>query len=388
MVRQLKPSPLPDRIASTAPLRHWLWSAQRAYDGVLVPTDRPDSLLPFLQQKGTLQQINDLYCFTFDAPVSLNPAQLGPALPLRKIGSTTLSTYDLGHVTPKDSGQNRLHAVLHGQPVSYDLHTAVAVDPMQFWDLGGLRVLEARPLPDPTRTTAPKPQPHMPRQSAVFKDISEAKPIYDDIRDAVNAEKTYKMGDYIRKGGRLFRTVLSSIVLIFLGCVTVLAAMNVLTLSARGGLFGLIVVGCIIYALWWLFAGGRSVGVTGTKGTAKKGAGQSRYRGPGMFDRLKSWALWNTKMGDRLRADIARHINEVSRMIEKGDIDRALKRALALGAEQAANDKKRGHGPTSLPKARAALDMDLSGMEAPTASILNDNSFAQMATQYLSLIHI
>jgi hypothetical protein len=219
----------------------------------------------------------------------------------------------------------------------------------------------------------------------VFKEIKEAKPIYGDIRDAVDAEKSYKVGDYIRKGGRLLRATLSSIVLIFLGCVMVLGAMGILTFSARGGLSGLIVMGCIIYALWWLFSGGQSVGVIGTSGKAKQGAGQARYRGPGMFDRLKSWALWNTKMGDRLRADIARHINEVSRMIENGDIDRALKRALALGAEQAANENKRGHGPTSLPKARAALDMDLSGIEAPTSSILNDSSFVQMATQYREL---
>ncbi|WP_100369227.1 hypothetical protein [Yoonia maricola] len=339
-----------------------------------------------------LRQINDLYCFAFDAPVTLDPALLGPVLPLRAVGQTTLASYDLSHIVPADRGMNRLHVVRHGQPVSYDLYAAMPVDPLVFWDFEGLGFLRSMPLPKPATVPpfTPKPQPQTPRESAVLQEIKQAEPIYGDIRDAVDAAKSYDVMDYVRRGGRALRGLAATLLLICLGMIIAFGSLGVLTLGATSGLFGLFVACCIVYGLWLLFTGSQVIGGKGSnRATSARATNRSavppRYRGPGMFDRLKSWALWNTHLGDKLRADLSRHINEVSRMIENGEIDRALKRALALGAEQAAKDNRRNHGPASLPKPRATLDMDLSGLARPTASILNDRSFIQMAAQYRDL---
>lgn len=385
MARLLKPSPLACRIAPPTPLRNWLWSDARAYDGVLVPTYRPDDLLPFLKQKGVLRQIDDLYCFTFDAPVSLDPANLGAVLPLRDVGQATLTTYDLSHMAAEHRGGNRLHLVRHGQPVSYDMHAAVATDPLRFWDLGSLDVLPSAPLPAVANQSPYATELQTPRPSALLDEIAQAEPIYGDIREAVESARSYNLGDYVRRGGRFLRGVTSTIALICIGIIALLGSLGTIVIGARAGLFGLLFAASIIYVLWLLLTGRQSAGGAQPTRVAGQRSAQPRYRGPSIFDRLKSWALWNTNLGDKLRADLARHINEVSRMIEKGEIDRALKRALALGAQQSAAEQKRGHGPTSLPKPRATLDMNLSGIEGPTASFLDDNSFIQMATQYREL---
>lgn len=367
--------------------RHWLWSDQRSYNAVLVPEDKTDQLLPLLEHSGILRHIAGFYWLVFDTPVSLDPAQLGAVLPLRTLGTGVFSTYDLDHMTSENRGTNRLHVIQRGQAKSYDLHQSTTVNPMRFWDVTGLNLHRANPLPGPASTSkeATTQQAHIPRQSEPLAQIADTAPIYDDIRDAVDAAKSTDINARFRQGGRMLRGIVASLLLILFVFLAVLFSMGALATGARAGLPGLLIAIAVIYLLFWLFTGAKTI--AGRLGTTQSGAGRAapKYRGPGLFDRLKSWALWNTQLGDKLRTDIANHIKDVSRMIENGEIDRALKRALTLGAEQAARDKKRGAGPTGLPKTRASLDMDLSGMERPSASILDDGSFHQMATQYRQL---
>jgi hypothetical protein len=387
MAKQLSPSPLPGRVAPPLPPRHWLWSDQRTYDAVLVPDDKADQLLLLLAHSGMLRHIAGFYWLVFDTPVSLDPAQLGAVLPLRALGAGVFSTYDLAHMTPKDRGTNRLHIILQGQATSYDLHQAAAVNPMQFWDMTGLDLHRANPLPRPAAppkaTTAPPAQ--IPRQSKPLAQIADTAPVYADIHDAVNAAKSTNLKDSIRQGGRLLRGIAASVILILLVLLVFFLGVGIVAAGAQGGLLGLLVAFAVVYGLLRLFSGPKIV--VSSPSATQSGASRTtpKYRGPGVFDRLKSWALWNTQLGNKLRADLSRHINDVSRMIENGEIDRALKRALALGAEQDARTKKRSTGPTGLPKTRASLDMDFSGIERASASILDDGSFHQMARQYRML---
>ncbi|MBI1494376.1 hypothetical protein [Halocynthiibacter styelae] len=387
MVKLLKSGPLPNRIPPPTHIRDWLWSEARAYDGILIPANKPAKLIPFLEHEGTLVQIDAYLCFRFASPVFLDPAKIGVAMPLLAVKSAGLCSYDLGDNHLAHPGSNQLHIVQHGKPVSYDLHSATHLDPLTFWEFSDLTVLSSVPLPEhikPTQT-APPEKPQTPKLSVSLDALGNGGPVFGDIRNAVEATSSRNTGDIIRQGARLLRGIFASILIVVLGLVVIMGSLGILTTGARGGFVGLLFAVGVIYMLWKLFSGFGTIGVgQGTPRSGQWGTPQ-RHRGPGMFERLKSWALWNTNLGDKLRDQISRNINDVSRMIKNGEIDRALKHAIALGEQQEKVRKPRTFGPTSAPKPRASLDMDISGIEPSTSSILNDTSFLHIANQYRQL---
>lgn len=383
MVKQLKPSPLGARIAPPVPVQQWLWSDKRAYDAVLVPVgdERLDQLVMLLQHAGTLRVIDDLYCLVFDRPVVLDPAQLGAVLPVLSLGNRNLGTYDLAGMSSVQRGADRLHMVRQGKAVSYDLKMAAKVDPLEFWDFAGLEISRGMSLP---RAQNPiKVPPQIASHNAPLELMAQAKPVYGDIRQAVDAAKSSDAMDHIRRGGRLLRSVVASLILIGLLIASFAAGLGIIVTGARGGAVGFFVALAVIYGLRVLLRGSGVFGDRTIDSSAGHKAGPPR--GPGILDRLRSWAIWNTSLGDGFRADLARHLNDVSRMIERGEIDRALKRAISLGAQEEAEKKRNGFRPTKLPKPRASFDMDLSGVAQSTAPILSDHSYAEIADKYRQL---
>ncbi|MFK7753298.1 MAG: hypothetical protein AB8B51_12195 [Sedimentitalea sp.] len=379
MAGRLKPSPLGTRIAPPVPLRNGLWRSARRYDGVLIASSSTgiDQFVAWLACPGQLRQVGDFYCLIFDHAQTLDPADLGAVLPLRFVGPGMLSSCDLDPLSQGPGGANQLHVRHHGQSLWFDLDSATPVEALDFWDLSRLDVMRARALPGPAKAQTP----HIPRQSAPLESVAKTAPIYADIRSSVQSAQSHSAMDWLRSGVRGVRRILS--VVFWIGVALFVLAIFAGAIVAQSLAMAWAGVWVVIAAVWALaHLRSRSPARVGSKAGVSRRSAPSE---PGLLAQMKSWVLWNTRWGDRLRADLARHIKDVDRMIERGEIDRALKRALALGAKKDAQSKRSAMGPTGLPQKRASLDMDLSGIEPRAASILDDGSFAQMARRYRQL---
>ena len=391
MVRKLKHSPLPDRQRPARPLRDWLWSGKGPYDGILFPKDEAGILLPYLEHYQKLLLVDDWLVLIFRSPVELDPALLGHARPLRVTGTGSFTSFDLAHQPGLDDAARVLHIVHQGQKFQYDLVTAVLVDPMEFWDFSKIDVTSSQVLVTARMPSVPRPV-KAPGQSEQVAKIARVKPIYDDIHAAIDTAPDKNWRERADATGRVLNGILRLITKITLG---IFMLIFFLVIVLGGMSFGLVGLFLAFLFIGWIFRkltsprtigpeGGGQAGVQGAKGAA--GRQMPRNRGPGLFDRLKSWMLWNTSMGDKLRAELERHMDDVSKMIERGEIDRALKRAIALGAEEAEKKKKARSAPmSSVPDPRATLDLDYSGVDPPSASILTENGFGAMTTQYRDL---
>lgn len=364
-------------------MRDWLWIAAGSYDGVLIPRDEGASLTPYLDHYQKLLSLDDWYCLIFQNPVELDPAMLGRVLPLKATGAGNLSSFDLSHQTRQKSDTNGLHIVHHGQHRRFDLATAKAVDPLEFWDFSRLDVTRSQPL----ATASGQIQPTVvqaPSQNAQIVEIANMKSSFDDVRAAIDRVPNT---NWREKFHGIIRALLGvfSVIVVFLAIAFVLGVVAVV--SDVGSIVKTIipfVLAAFIFWLIWPKIQPRTIGREGVAQQAERANAASNFKGPGLFDRLKGWMLWNTSMGNRLRSKLERNMSEVSKMIERGEIDRALKRAMALGADQ--EGKKAKSSPmTSLPDPRATLDLDYSGVNAPAASILTEYGFEAMATQYRAL---
>ena len=107
---------------------------------------------------------------------------------------------------------------------------------------------------------------------------------------------------------------------------------------------------------------------------------------PGLLQRMKGWIYWNTPFGRGLKDRYAQRFHEVNELLRRGEVDEALKRALAVAEKEAGKirNRKRDIYPTDLPERRAKLDfdVDVSGFFNP---ILGENVFADVVSEYYEL---
>ncbi|MEJ2116999.1 MAG: hypothetical protein P8Y36_03480 [Alphaproteobacteria bacterium] len=105
-----------------------------------------------------------------------------------------------------------------------------------------------------------------------------------------------------------------------------------------------------------------------------------------LWSRFKGWLKWNTPLGGDLRKKYAERMNEVQQLLRQGNIDAALKRAIAVAQADAKKHQrqKRNFFPTDLPPSRAKLDLNFhdSGLVSP---ILSENMHNDLLQNYRQL---
>lgn len=375
MALKLKKSPLPERVVPVQPLRQWIWTKPGSYHGVLASSET--ALLPLLIHPGRLLRLSGgEFCLFFEQPVQLDPMDIA-AVPLRRIGPESYASYDI------DQGPAHSLSVMHqGEPHVLSLEGAEPVDPISFWDFSALPLMQGTPPPAsqaaiPSIKKANKDtKPELNRR---LKAIAQSPAVFENVQRNISEAKDSRFGFLARASGdtalRLMATLLLIIIYIFI-------TISSLSLGAGIGPLGLILATVF---LCWFFGhfvrGTRAVGSRDEYGAAGAAARPRR----GLFDGLRGLALWNTSLGNNLRRQIQRHLDEVSNMIDRGDIDRALKRALSIAESEERKERRRNRLMTSLPKPRATLDFDLNRNEGDTVSLPGDWGFTELRQKYAKL---
>lgn len=378
MALKIRQSPLPQRIDPLRPRRHWIWTEPGPYDAVLMRDMA--AALRLLHHRGRLLRLEDGgLCLIFDDPVELDPA-VTPALVLRRFGADSYASYRTDAPLPRG-----VSIIMQGAPQVLDLDRATPVDPIDFWDFSQMPVREGRApplvptqLPKVGRAQSDSAPQLAPQLRAALGRAEPFSDIRSKVGDARDSTTRVQVGRVAYFGLRLVAT---------------LAIVGVVLLVATGA----VRAGGFIGAIWGLFLllylFGRPFGLRGlgSKGAAGKGTGAGgpqagrQRRGGGFFDRLRGLALWNSALGDNLRRDIQRHLDQVNKMIDQGDVDRALKRAMSLARKEAADQNRKSRLITSPPKARANLDFDLGRNDADTVAIPGDWGFEPLRDKYQKL---
>ncbi|HEX8669747.1 MAG TPA: hypothetical protein VF727_15385 [Allosphingosinicella sp.] len=123
---------------------------------------------------------------------------------------------------------------------------------------------------------------------------------------------------------------------------------------------------------------------TGRGGRHRRGIrdGAAPRGEPGLRENLAGWIRWRTPLGQALRRQFGQRLRLVEKLIAGGDVDAALKIALALGAEREVGKLRKVY-PNGLPPMRAQLDFQVEGGIA--APILGGNAYVELQARYRSL---
>lgn len=378
MALKLRQSPLPKRIDPPQPRRHWIWTEPGPYHAVFAQTEA--ALLRLLHHPGQLLRFEDGgLCLIFDNPVTLDPAETS-ALPLRRIGPDSYTSYQPDGTPPRG-----LTIITQGTPKRLRLEAATPMDPIRFWDFSRMPVLTGRALPQ-SQTNLPKvakPRKDSPPQvSHALRAIAGKSDSFKDVRERLADATDLQMPPLLRATGHFITRLMASVALIVLFFLIVAIAIGL------GGSISPIVGGLTVALLFWFFGffGGRTVDTeeNGASGAARPKP-RARPKGSGFLDRLRGLALWNTPLGNALRRDIQRHLDQVNKMIDQGDIDRALKRALSLARDEKAKEKRKSPLMTTPPKPRGKLDFDLERDSTETVAIPGDWGFKTLREKYRKL---
>jgi len=109
---------------------------------------------------------------------------------------------------------------------------------------------------------------------------------------------------------------------------------------------------------------------------------QAKGRGPGLLESMTGWVRWHSPFGSKLAEQFGDRMSLVEKLINSGDIDRALKLALKLGGADKIKGKSRF--PSRLPNMRSGLDFKV-GSDGFSMPILGFNAQASLAARYRKL---
>ncbi len=379
MALKLKQSPLPRRIEPPQPRRHWIWTEPGRYHAVYAQDEAV--LLRLLQYPGLLFRLADGgFCLIFNDPVMLDPAETA-GLTLRRIGPDSFASYPAEAKPPPRS----LSIIAQGKPQLLHLDAAEPVEAISFWDFSQMPVITGR-APPALHLQIPKLGKSRtggtPKLSDELRDLVSKSEPFKDVRSRVDAAADPRLRPVLSRTGRfLVRLIATAALLVFYFLVVSFA----LGLGGSIGPLGFILSAAFL--LWFFGAfNGRTVGTGARKerGLSQQTRHVSRGGG-GFLERLRGLALWNTPLGDNLRRDIQRNLEQVNRMIAQGNIDQALKRAMSLARDEKAKNERNKRLMTTPPKRRANLDFDLNRSSTETVSIPGDWGFEELRTKYKKL---
>ncbi|NBB15199.1 hypothetical protein GVN21_07500 [Caulobacter sp. SLTY] len=105
-------------------------------------------------------------------------------------------------------------------------------------------------------------------------------------------------------------------------------------------------------------------------------------KGPTAMENLAGWLRWHTPLGDPLRRSMAERMKLVEKLLASGDLDSALKLAMALGSK--ASELRDKILPNRLWDARSSLDFNITG-SGFSMPILGGGSFDSLYQRYRNL---
>jgi hypothetical protein len=114
----------------------------------------------------------------------------------------------------------------------------------------------------------------------------------------------------------------------------------------------------------------------------KRSPGEGGEREPGVLENLQGWLRWHTPLGAGLRSKFTDRMATVEQLLSKGDLDTALRLALALGGGKPGAGRERY--PNGLPGLRASLDLAF-GPGGGVARIFGAATYDNLRGRYAEL---
>ncbi|MEO9515888.1 MAG: hypothetical protein ABJH45_02555 [Paracoccaceae bacterium] len=386
MALKLKQGPLANRIDPPKPRRHWVWTDPGQYHAVY--SQNETALLWLLRHPGRLLRLVDGgYCLIFNDPVTLDPAKTA-ALPLRRVGAESFVSYQ-SDKTPVRG----LSIISQGAPKLLSLEGASLIDPISFWNFDQMPVIEGRPVPA-SKTTLPKvakpKKDDAPQLNKNLQIIAKQTEFFEDVRSKAAEAVDPRHRALVGETGHFIVRLLASVALIL---IYIMVITTTLSLAGNIGPLGFLLAA--VFLAWYFgILGSKTVGIFKTNATGarqKTGqqtgqqTGRARRQSSGLLDTLRGLTLWNTPLGDNLRREIQRQLDQVNSMIDRGDIDRALKRAMSLAREESTKQKRKNRLMTAPPKPRGSLDFNYGRNDDDVVSLPGNWDFESLRAKYQKL---
>ena len=127
----------------------------------------------------------------------------------------------------------------------------------------------------------------------------------------------------------------------------------------------------------------RTFGNGGEEGGDAKGQSTQTESKTSILEDLAGWVRWHTPFAEGLMKQMQDRMNIVEKLINKGDIDSALKLALKLGNSHG-KEKSKTRFPFRLPEMRSNLDFSFSGSRI-SMPVLGGNTQSDMWQRYTKL---
>ena len=290
---------------------------------------------------GEIDKLGYVTIAAFEAPIILNQS-LPAVLPLKKLRDGHLTSFSMEHSENSETPLSRVFALdiwWKGEIVTINLNTLDAVPLADLWPVPNISVYRGAEFQERTlkitRTLAGSPSAK-PSGKAIVK---QALDINDDTGDVFSAtDKALENLEERTKLSSIFKRIFNQ----------------------------------------------RSAWKDGaTNDDRKKGKTAGSESKTSLLEDLAGWVRWHTPFADGLIKQMHERMNTVEKLINKGDIDSALKLALKLGNSQD-KEKSKTRFPFRLPEMRSNLDFSFSGSRV-SMPVLGGNTQHDMLQRYTKL---
>jgi hypothetical protein len=389
--------PLLDRIHT----RGWIWRGRQELHGLCCVKDWFEgegwiaALTPWLDRASQLRENESLVLLEFAELVQCDCAELGRMLPLRRADGA-LSSFAVALSGPsgtlRDALADQLLIIDQGERVMTSLSEFRPIDVADWWWFDGIAAEEGTSTPR-------KPTPaahHQSTASSTPFDPEGVEAGLENVRDRILARPSLA-----ESAIALFRGVLGAVArgVVWVFVVSVAASIIIGALTALIGPDGNnreIWKGILIYAataaiVLFLFRPSKPIGpARGTAGgKAPAGAAppialpDNRF---GFFRRAAGWLFWNSALASGVRDKYNRRLRELEELFARGELDEALRKAIAMGAPSKRDQAKQrgwfGDFPLSAPGRRKNLNIRFQLGLAPSYGILTEQGFEAIRELY------
>jgi|GEM_PF-4586671 len=415
----------------TPPIRQWVWEEVGTYDGLFLPDRTPGEIIttlkPYLSLPMQILEAEQGVFVLFEQQQSLDPKAIGHALALKSVGPKLWASYPEAHVEARAERHFNVAMLFYaGQPMHVDLGNAKYFDLAALWQLDDVRMEEGQSLPVfPTAETAKShwayDAPGKPSASADIASLDKMPEALGDIRQATKGHPE-SAAEQVANPSRRLAMILFR--LTFTACLVaaillLLLAMFVFVIEGTSGRDGslardFIIIAVLVALIWFLLnvlrkapqryagaANGSGAGSGVGSGDGGKGANPdhggpagpealgdgeenavSKEYKPGLVEKLRGWVIWNTPAGDRLRKSLEDRLEETEDLLNKGRVDEALKKAIALKTHKGGKPQSLS---SKLPDVRSSLDLNFGKTVIGGTSFIGSTSFDTLQEKYTKL---
>jgi hypothetical protein len=393
---RLKPSAFD---AARAPLdrlqaRGWIWRGRQTLDGLCSIKDgfREQgwiaALTPWLDRAAEVSETDRVVLLLFAKPVEVDCGTLGRVVPLKR-GDGILASFPAalsGGEAVRDALAGQLVLIHQGDRVVMPLSSFRPVDVACWWSFDGFAAEEAIALP----LLAGAAQERASRSSTSFDpDAPEAG--LEAVRERVRRARVSPA----RQAGAFIASLVSNIARMLVWLLIISLVINIAVAFMSGsaeGAWGSALIYAFLIGFYFLFRPSRKlIGPRGSAGQGRDGgsagaaAGALEVYTPGLMRRAMGWLVWNSALGMGVRHKYSQRLREMEKLFAQGRFDEALRKAIALGAENKNSPKKGGwfgDFPLIGPGLRNDLNIRERVVEAPAYGIMTDVGFEAIRELY------